>query len=126
MHSIRVLKAYHILTNCSGFVVAHPLICSIGGHEYHDIVFLFHNNDTKRYIVKLTRKCIHGPHILVGEGSLDLLTIDIARPVPPLIDDSGSIRSLLFYIHQSLQNTETGIQHNNLPFTMNIFEEAQH
>ena len=80
----------------------------------------------KRPIAKLAVKYIHGLNILVGEVSLDLLTIDISRLVPPFLDENGSIYHPLLCIHQYLQYIETKTQHKNLHCTMNLFGEAQH
>ena len=50
----------------------------------------------KRNIFKIAAQCICVPHCLVGEVSIDLITIDISRTVPLLLDESGSIDALLF------------------------------
>ena len=105
VYSINVLDDYPIPTNCPEFVVPHPIMCPIGGHDHHDIIFLFHSKVTERNIVKLIVQYINGPHTLVGEVKLNILTIGIAGPLPPLLAESGSINSLLFYIHKSLQGT---------------------
>ena len=102
VRSVRVLEGYPLATDYPELFVTHPPTCPICGHQHHDTVFLFHSEDMKRPIAKLTAKYIHGLNILVSEVSLDLLTIDIARLVPPLLGENGSIYPPLLCIHQCL------------------------
>ena len=96
VHSLEALEAdpHHI--NLPEFISIHLLIFTIRGHEHHEIVFFFHSKEMKRNIFKIAVQCICVPHCLVGEVSIDLITIDISRTVPLLLDESGSIDALLF------------------------------
>ena len=112
--------------NITEIVITHPLICPIGGHQHHGIVFLFHSKDMKSDIFNLIEQCIHGTQCLVGEVIFDLVTTDIARLIPPLLDERGSIDTLLYYIHQNPKDTEIRIQHNNLTHDTKLLGEAKH
>ena len=96
VHSLEALEAdpHHI--NLPEFISIHLLIFTIRGHEHHEIVFFFHSKEMKRNIFNIAAQCICVPHCLVGEVSIDLITIDISRTVPLLLDESGSIDALLF------------------------------
>ena len=69
VHSLPVLEGYPLSTNILEIFFAHPLICTIGENQNHDIVLLFHSKDTNSNLVKLTKKCIHQTNTLVCEVS---------------------------------------------------------
>ena len=91
VHSLLVIESYHIPTNRPDFFFTHPLIFCIGGYQHNYTAFPFHSKYMKNHIVKITVKCIHGPNIHIIEVSLDLLDVDIVRPVSPLLGESVSI-----------------------------------
>ena len=94
-------------TNIPKFVISHLLIFPIDGHGNHEIVSLIHRQYTKRYIFKLSKRCIQAPHLLFCEVNLDIVTIYIVWPLPSIIGYSGSIDALIFDVHQSLTETKS-------------------
>ena len=109
VHNIYVLTDYPLLNDLNEYFFSHLIICTIGGHPHHAIVFLSHREVTKRHIIKPYTKCIHVYNIIVSEVIIGLLAIDVECTVTPLHDDNGFIYSLLLYIHQYLKNIETRI-----------------
>ena len=67
-----------------------------------------------------------GTTVLYVEWAFILSQINIARPAPPLIDESGLISTLIFYMHQYLQETETITQHKNITCTVKFFGKSQY
>ena len=57
---------------------------------------MFNSKYTNSHIVNLSTQCIHGPHIIVDEVVLNLVTTNIDWPVTPHIYDIGSIYVLIF------------------------------
>ena len=55
-----------------------------------------HIKYTKRHIVNIITKCIHIPNTLVGEARLDIFSINILWPVPPLLDGCVPIYPFFF------------------------------
>ena len=115
LNSIILLGSDQHPTNHPEFFITNTRMCTISGHAYHDIVFLFHSKDMKRQIANISAYCTHDPHWLSSEVRLYLVTIDIVWPVLPLIHESSSRNALIFYIHQLLQDIETITKPQNFP-----------
>ena len=107
---IGVLKDYPYSKNITNFVVTHPLFCTIGGHNHHVIVFLFHRKYITGGISKIIVQFLHYHNCLIVESIFYIVIINIVWPVIHSLDYSGSIDTLIFNIHQPLKDTETIIQ----------------
>ena len=75
VNSLWVLQGCSLPTNSPEVFFTHLFVFHVDGHPHHEIVFLFHSKDTKRYILKITANFIHGPNILVIEVILDIITL---------------------------------------------------
>ena len=120
VHSICLLEVCPFYTNCTECFFDHTLICLISVLQHHRTVFLFIANTRRGKLSISLQSSSTDLKTLIYEVVLDCFTINIAGPLPPLINESGSIECLILHIHQYLNNLESIIQHNN------IICDAQH
>ena len=72
VHSLQIIEGCPLSTNSPENFSSHLLICPTGGHQHHEIILLFHSNDTKRNIFMLPMIYTHAPKTLFCEVNLVL------------------------------------------------------
>ena len=106
VHHFRIVKRFRpshaiVLPFMSHFVVAIPHICPVGGYQQHHIIRFLHGEDMKRNILQLATPGVGISNFFVIEVFLDLVTMNILWPVPPLLDEGTGENTFLAQLNNS-------------------------
>ena len=91
-----------------------PLVGTIGRYHHHAVIRFFHDKGMKRNLITRAFDGISSTNFTAFKMSLDLVTLDVLRPVFPLLDKRTGKDSSLSEFNQSSQDTEATIKNNNL------------
>ena len=67
----------------------------------------------KRNILQLATPGVSISNFFVVEVFLDLITMNVLQPVPPLLDEGTGENTFLAQLNNSLQNTKATVKNNN-------------
>ena len=67
----------------------------------------------KRNILQLATPGVGISNFFVIEVFLDLITMNVLQPVPPLLDEGTGTNTFLAQLNNSLQNTKATVENNN-------------
>ncbi len=132
--SIRVVIVFHLgLFDFSifkhhtmiNFFLTHLLVCSIGWHQWHDIVWLLHCKNQIFYSVKEARQSNYCTNLFVSKVNLDGLAINIFWPVIVLLDEGKGKHSSILQLEKTSYDTKTTAKYNSFASAQKLFGQEK-